>query len=133
MSFVRSNLCCANIVDARPVEMYFGIQPDFITNTTGHIKNAVSLPFTWSFTVQDGIFEFKNNETLKQIFKGVLKKRRARRNKNSKTIVYCSSGGANSILWYIYSQVLGYKKVYYYDGSMQEWVQNYNVVPFQWY
>jgi thiosulfate/3-mercaptopyruvate sulfurtransferase len=42
-------------------------------------------------------------------------------------------GGYASSWWFVLTQVLRYKNVKFYDGSAhQEWVIDYDMVPYQW-
>lgn len=48
--------------------------------------------------------------------------------KNDKIIVYCGVGGYASAWWYIFSEVLNYPHVVFYDGSAEEWVRYNDMV-----
>lgn len=41
-------------------------------------------------------------------------------------IVYCDSGRVSSTWWYMLTQVLGYRSVKNYDGSIQDWAADPN-------
>jgi thiosulfate/3-mercaptopyruvate sulfurtransferase len=43
---------------------------------------------------------------------------------NKEIIVYCDSGRVASAWWFILNEVLGYKNVKNYDGSMEEWTKD---------
>jgi thiosulfate/3-mercaptopyruvate sulfurtransferase len=47
-------------------------------------------------------------------------------------IVYCGVGGYASTVWFVLSQVLGYRNVRFYDGSAQEWVRTEPMLPYVW-
>jgi thiosulfate/3-mercaptopyruvate sulfurtransferase len=123
---VSKMLRSAKIVDARDPDAYFGVTfDDVYSSRPGHIQKAVSLPtpWVWEETFDGDTFlyaTFKNTDTLEAIAEGVIGKNK----KNKKIILYCGVGGYASTWWFLLSEVLGYKKVTVYDGSIQEWTMD---------
>jgi thiosulfate/3-mercaptopyruvate sulfurtransferase len=110
-SHVLSMIGKSILVDARIPEDYFGI-----TSKPGHIKSAVNVPVPWLFA-SDGTF--LKEEDLQAIASGVLGTDRS-----EEIIVYCGVGGYASTLWFVLTQMLGYRNVKLYDGSMEEWIRD---------
>jgi len=103
----------ATIVDARVPGDFFGVNPLEFSEREGHIFRAVNLPTPWIFTT-DGTF--RPVEELGKMAWNVVGP-----NPFKRVIVYCGVGGYAATWWYMLSEVLGYKKVRMYDGSIQEW------------
>ena len=99
------------IVDARTPEDYFGM-----TSKQGHIKSAVDLPTPWAFTASG---TYRDKQTLRAMAEGVVGADRSK-----EVILYCGVGGYASTWWFLLTQMLGYRNVKLYDGSMQEWVMD---------
>lgn len=112
-SYVLSKLGKSIIVDTRIPEDYFGI-----TSKPGHIETAVNLPTPWAFAA-DGTF--KSEMELRAMAAGVIGT-----NKSKETIVYCGVGGYASTWWFLLTQMLGYRNVKLYDGSMEDWIKEAN-------
>jgi thiosulfate/3-mercaptopyruvate sulfurtransferase len=110
------------LLDARVPDEYFGI-----TSKPGHIKSAVNLPVQWAFA-PDGTLAKEN--VLRDIAGGVVGT-----NKSREIIVYCGVGGYASTWWYVLSQMLGYRNVKLYDGSMEEWIKDPHapVTTYSWH
>ena len=99
------------IVDTRTPEDYFGV-----TVQSGHIKTALNLPAPWVFS-RSGTF--RERQTLNAMAEGVLGTDRSK-----EIIVYCEVGGYASTWWFLLTQMLGYRNVKLYDGSMEEWIKD---------
>jgi thiosulfate/3-mercaptopyruvate sulfurtransferase len=110
-SYVLSKIGKSIIVDTRKPEDYFGK-----TSKPGHIKSAVDMPTPWIFT-PDGTFI--KEEVLQSIASGVLGA-----DKSREVILYCDVGGFASTWWFVLTQVLEYRNVKLYDGSMEEWIKD---------
>jgi thiosulfate/3-mercaptopyruvate sulfurtransferase len=110
-AYVLSRLNKATIIDSRTPEDYFGI-----SSPPGHIKNAVNLPTPWMFK-NDGTF--RTAEDLGAMASSVLGA-----NKSREVIVYCGVGGYAAAWWFVLTQVLEYRNVKLYDGSMEEWIKD---------
>lgn len=115
-AYVMANLGKALIIDSREEPFYKGEKKlDFVAKP-GHIKGAVNLPTLQVFT-KEGMF--KPVPELAAMATPV-----AGSDKNREIIVYCDSGRVASGWWYILHEVLGYKNVRNYDGSVQEWTKD---------
>jgi thiosulfate/3-mercaptopyruvate sulfurtransferase len=139
--YVKSQINKAGIVDARDADVYFGVTIEPFANKPGHIPSAKSLPAPWILDLNaaktDGktsvYYTYKRTETLRSMASGVLRHSSGNKGqKNQEVIVYCGVGGYASSWWFVLTQVLGHKNVKFYDGSAQEWVQHYDMVPYQW-
>jgi thiosulfate/3-mercaptopyruvate sulfurtransferase len=123
---VAEHLTRAAIVDNRPVDEYFGITLHAVAKRLGHIQGAVCLPASFAYAA-DGTF--RSVEDLRAMATGVVGD-----NTWHKVIVYCRGGKFAAAWWFILSEVLDYRFVKLYDGSVQEWSADANVpmVKFQW-
>jgi thiosulfate/3-mercaptopyruvate sulfurtransferase len=114
--YVLSKIGKSIIVDARTPEIYFGIDTESWAQRPGHIESAVNLPTPWVFT-KEGIL--RNQSELESMATGVTGS-----NKSKECIIYCGVGSYATVWSYIMTELLGYKDVKVYDGSMQEWVMD---------
>lgn len=110
-SYLASHLSELIIVDTRTPEDYFGI-----TSKQGHIRGAVNLPAPWAFNA-DGTL--RTMEELRSMAEGVIGNDRSKG-----IVVYCQVGGYSAVWWFLLSEVLGYRNVKQYDGSLEEWVRD---------
>jgi len=101
------------IVDTRPEKFFSGKEPDPKLKRVGHIPHAVNLPYSLVFK-KDGTFEEKRILQARAYSKISY-------NKDRQVIVLCCNGQYASSWWFVLSELLGYKKVAIYDGSMEEW------------
>ena len=128
MFYVASHLLFSDLIDARDADVYFGATTEDFASKAGHIWGASSLPapWIWDYDTTDGLYLFKDVELLEDMASRVthwgLRE----------VIVYCGVGGYASSWWFVLTQVLGYRHVKFYDGSAQEWVGTYDMVPFKW-
>jgi thiosulfate/3-mercaptopyruvate sulfurtransferase len=99
------------LADTRVPEDYFGI-----TSKPGHIRSAVNLPTPWVFA-SDGTF--RKEDELRAMAAGVIGT-----NRSKEVILYCGVGGYASTWWFVLTQILGYRNVKLYDGSIEEWLQD---------
>ncbi len=108
-------------------DFFFGVSKLDFVERAGHIKDAVSLPSAWIFTKEG---TFKSKEGLDAMASGVVGKEMSK-----EMIIYCDTGRLCSGWWFIFREVLGYKDVKAYDGSMQEWAKDPNapVVKYNWH
>jgi thiosulfate/3-mercaptopyruvate sulfurtransferase len=129
IDYLRKRIGRAVIVDARDAEVYFGVAIEPFAQKEGHIPTARSLPtpWMWELNPEETYCTYKDAEMLSAMASGVIGKR-----KPNDIIVYCGVGGYASSLWYVLTQVLGYHNVKIFDGSAQEWVIYYDMVPYQW-
>lgn len=122
---VKEQIGKALIIDARDADVYFGVKMEPFANKPGHIRTAKSLPTPWLWNPKD--WTYKDTKNLKAIASGLIGKE-----KPKEIIAYCGVGGYGSTMWFVLSEVLGYKNVKLYDGSAQDWVKTNNMVPYHW-
>jgi thiosulfate/3-mercaptopyruvate sulfurtransferase len=114
--YVLGKIGKSAILDARTPDVYFGVTIESFAQKAGHIKSGVNLPAPWAFT-KDGIL--RNQNELASMAKGVIGA-----NKSKEVIVYCGVGVYATVWSYILTELLEYKNVKVYDGSMQEWIMD---------
>lgn len=121
-AYVLKKLDKSTIVDSRTPEDYFGI-----TSQPGHIRNSMNLPAPWMF---EGDGTFRKESDLAAMVSGVLGT-----NKSREVILYCGVGGYASAWWFVLTQILGYRNVKVYDGSMEEWLRDPSapVTTYSWH
>jgi len=124
--YVKNSLNKTLIVDVREPDFFEGKQKLPMVAKMGRIAGAVNLPSTQVFEkyppgdhMETCCWTFKDTETLKNMATGVVGV-----DPNREIIVYCDTGRVASTWWFILSEVLGYKNVKLYDGSMQEWTKD---------
>jgi thiosulfate/3-mercaptopyruvate sulfurtransferase len=116
----------AVLLDARAPELFFGVSKmDFVAKP-GHIRGAVSLPSAWLFT-KEAVFRSKDD--VATMAANVIGK-----DKVKEVIGYCDTGLMASMSAFYLREVLGYKNVRLYDGSMEEWAKDPKapVVKYTW-
>lgn len=106
------------IIDGRPEKFYKG--EVYSLNKwvrSGHIPGAINI-FTMESMSKDKTF--KPKEELKKMYeeKGVTP--------DKKIITYCDTGVLATHTWFVLSELLGYKNVSVYDGSMREWANRFD-------
>ncbi|TYQ14558.1 UNVERIFIED_CONTAM: thiosulfate/3-mercaptopyruvate sulfurtransferase [Acetivibrio alkalicellulosi] len=118
IDYVENNIGKAVIIDNRDAEIYLGEVVCPFAGQTGHISTAKLLPVPdmWN---DDGTYKSVNE--LREMVKSLAKK-------NDDIIVYCGVGGYGSVAWFVFTEVLGYKKVKFYDGSAEEWTRYHDMV-----
>jgi thiosulfate/3-mercaptopyruvate sulfurtransferase len=114
--YVMSRIGKAVILDSRMPEFYFGVSKLNFVEKAGHIQTAVNLPSSWLFT-EEGTFRSK--EELEAAAVGVIGD-----DKSKEIVVYCDTGRLCKGRWFVLREILGYKNVKSYDGSMQEWTKD---------
>jgi len=128
IEYVKKGIKKAVIIDARDADVYFGAATEFFAPKEGHIPSARCLPTPWIWKLEGEGYIYKDKEILSAMSSGVIR----RHKKSDDIIVYCGVGGYASSCWFVLTQVLGYENVKIYDGSAQEWVSYYEMVPYQW-
>ncbi len=116
--YVMKSLGKTLIVDVREPEFYAGKKKVEFVAKMGHIKGAVNLPTSLVYQ-PDGTY--KDKAGLAAAAEPVVGKDLSR-----EIIAYCDTGKVCSTWWYMLTQVLGYKNVKSYDGSMMEWAKDPN-------
>lgn len=121
--YVKEQIGKAIIVDVREPAFFKGEQKLPFVAKAGRIKGAVNLPTAQVFDkyppgdhLEQCCFTYKDIASLKNMATGVVGNDLSR-----EIIVYCDSGRVASAWWFILSELLGYKNVKSYDGSMEEW------------
>jgi thiosulfate/3-mercaptopyruvate sulfurtransferase len=103
----------AAIVDTRPSTQYTGETVCATVRKKGHIPGAMNLPYSLVFTKEGG-FEAKDRlQAITSRFIGD--------DRNREIIILCTNGQYASSWWFALSEILDYKDVRIYDGSMEEW------------
>jgi thiosulfate/3-mercaptopyruvate sulfurtransferase len=125
MDHVNKQIGKAIIIDARDATDYTGLRGD--TTGGGHIPTALSLPAPWIWNHNpDGTYTYKDLKALGKMASRVIGQ--SEDSRGQEIIVYCGVGGYASAWWFVLTQVLGYDDVRIYDGSVQEWIRNYDMV-----
>ena len=101
------------IVDTRPAAQFAGLTVCPTVKRKGRIPGAVSMPYSLVFT-KDGMFESKDRLRA-------LASKHIGDNRMREIIVVCSNGQFASAWWFALSEILEYRDVRIYDGSMEEW------------
>ena len=102
-----------SIVDTRPAAQFAGLTVCPTVKKRGHIPGAVNLPYSLVFA-KAGTFE--DRDRLRD-----LASKYVGENKDREVIVVCVNGQFASSWWFALSEILGYKDVRIYDGSMEDW------------
>lgn len=122
----------AVFVDARSPEQHFGVEKRADVVRYGHIPGSISLPANYltNAGVNRAPATIKNMEELEQISRGVG----LPADKNTEIIVYCNSCQFAGLNYLVLHNILGYKNVKTYDGSMLEYAaaEDLPMVKFAW-
>lgn len=114
--YVLSRIGKSILVDSRTPEVFFGVTTESFAPKAGHIQSAINLPAPWAFA-KDGMLRSQSElESMATLVIGA--------NKSKEVIVYCGVGVYASVWDYVLIEMLGYKNVKLYDGSMQEWIMD---------
>jgi thiosulfate/3-mercaptopyruvate sulfurtransferase len=122
--YVERSIGKAVLVDARDADQYFGASIDPFADMRGHIPTARNLPIVWVWE-KDGTY--RDTEFIRAIASGVLGE-----DKEREIITYCGVGGYAATWWFLLTQLLGYRDVKIYDGSMEAWVKEHDLVRYTW-
>lgn len=117
-AYVLSHLQKDVVIDSREPDYYSGKAKVASVPKAGHIRGTGNLPISLSFN-RDGTFKDKAELA-------VTAARVVGTNLSREIIVYCNTGRESSNWWFLLREVLGYKNVRNYDGSMQEWGKDSN-------
>ena len=126
-NYVLEKIGKSAILDARIPEVFFGVVTEAFAPKPGHIKSAAVLPAPWAYN-KDGILRSKDE--IEAMESGIIGKDRSK-----EVIVYCGVGGYAATWSFLLTEMLGYKNVKFYDGSMQEWIKDPKapVTVFSWH
>lgn len=111
--YVKGKMGKAIILDARNPDDFFGLAKTPYNDRPGHIKGATNLPAPWLFAKEGPL---KGKAELTRIVQGAVGN-----DLSKEIIVYCGVGGFASPMWYVLTEILGYKDVKFYDGSIEDW------------
>ena len=113
---VMNRLGKAVIVDVRESDFYNGKKKlDFVARL-GHIKGAVDLPTS---VMYEKDATYKTTNELAAIATPVVGS-----DLSKEIITYCDTGKFCTGWWFMLHELLGYKDVKVYDGSMMEWAKD---------
>lgn len=108
----------AILVDSRKPEFYNG-EKYFIKKwvRSGHIPGAINAPT--EFTLNKD-YTLKSKEELRKFYeeRGITP--------DKKIITYCDTGALAAHAWFVLHDILGYKHVKMYDGSMREYANRFD-------
>lgn len=124
--YVKNHVGKAMIVDAREPAFFKGEQKLPFVAKTGRVKNSVNLPTIQVFDkyppgehMEPCCWTYQDVATLKNMASGVVGS-----DLDKEIIVYCDTGKVASAWWFILSDVMGFKNVKIYDGSMEQWMND---------
>lgn len=112
----------AQLVDARPVAQFYGIEKSPVVLAAGHVRGARSFPTEAVSRPANGAAEFMSADAYRAVFKqqGIDPARA--------TITYCNTGHLASGGWFVAHEILKNKDAKLYAGSMNEWTHLKNPV-----
>lgn len=122
--YVERSIGRSVLVDARDPDQYFGASIDPFAEMRGHIPTARNLPMIWVWE-PDGTY--RPFDIIKSMAEGVIGA-----DKDREIITYCGVGGYAATWWFLLTQSLGYQNVKIYDGSMEAWVKEHELVRYGW-
>lgn len=103
------------LVDARPLPYYLGLQKKPGVKSAGHIAGAVDFPTDVLAVAQGPETHFLSADQYSAVFEKIGVKNHV------PSITYCNTGHLAAGAWFVMSEVLGNKQVKLYGGSMNEW------------
>jgi thiosulfate/3-mercaptopyruvate sulfurtransferase len=104
------------LIDARPSDMFAGINTSFPSLRTGNIPNAINLPNAW--LLKNNTLYFQEKENIKKILK------HAGITKQDGQITFCNAGLESALSWFVISEILEYPNHSLYESSLAEWSGN---------
>ncbi len=104
------------LLDLREREFFTGEKKMDCVPVRGHIPGAFNMPTSCAFNEDR---TFKTKEELRAIAEEA-----AGKDLNAAIVTYCDAGQCCPTWSYLLTEVLGYKNVRLYVGSMQEWMQD---------
>jgi len=103
------------LVDARPMSFYVGLERKPVVLASGHIDGAVNFPPEVRAAKADGAQHFLGAQQYAAIF------RHLDVNPKKASITYCNTGHLASGAWFVLSEIMKAPHARVYDGSMYEW------------
>lgn len=116
--YLLKNMDNILLVDVREPSFFAGQKKAEVAKKAGRIPGAVNLPTSKIFE-KDGTFQPR--DVLRALAEDVIGK-----DKDREIITYCDTGTCCPTWRFMLKEVLGYKRVYLYDGSIQEWTSDPN-------
>lgn len=112
-------------VDNRSPEQYFGHEKNSEISRTGHLTGALLLPSSYMTVAGVGFAPsyFRDVKELQQMAKGI----HLPSDKNVEIITYSNHGLAAAMGYFVFHDMLGYKNVKVFDGSILEASENEDV------
>jgi len=101
------------LIDARPSDMFAGINTSFPSLRTGTIPNAINLPNAW--LLKNNTLYFQEKENIIKILK------HAGITKQDGQISFCNAGLESALSWFVISEILEYPNHRLYESSLAEW------------
>jgi thiosulfate/3-mercaptopyruvate sulfurtransferase len=101
------------LLDARSPEQFRGDAKSPLVARAGHIPGAINLP-------NDQLYDSASHR-LKMKDQLIALLPAAIADPETPIIVYCNTGHWSSIVWFALTEVLGFRNVRLYDGSIQAW------------
>lgn len=108
------------LVDARPIDFFFGRQQSPAARVAGTIPGSLSLPED-ALIVADGDAYFLTADRLLALMDEAAVKYDA-----GGTITFCNTGHWAATDWFALSEIAGLENVAMYDGSMADWTSDEN-------
>ena len=101
------------IVDARPSDMFLGINMSFPAIRNGTIPNAANIPNKW--LLKNETLYFQDKDRLQDIYNyaGATKK--------EGMVSFCNAGLESALSWFVMSELLNYPNNRLYESSIAEW------------
>ena len=121
----------AVFVDARSANQYFGVSKEAAVLRFGHIPGSLNwpAPFMDNAGVDLAPATLRSKQELEKQAEGVG----IPAGKNTPIIVYCNSGQFAGMGYFVLHDILGYRNVKEYDGSMLEYAQhNLPLAKYSW-
>ncbi len=102
------------LMDNRPMHQIVGLTKAPFVARYGHIPGAVPYPVTWMVNQNGDLLPAAQLKALARVADLPT-------NPNAPIVTYCNTGHWASIGWFVATQILGYRNVRLYDGSMTQW------------
>ncbi|MDA8388219.1 MAG: sulfurtransferase, partial [Nitrospiraceae bacterium] len=122
----------AIFVDDRPAEQHFGVSKESSVPRYGHIPGSLSFPATYMTNAgaDRAPATIKSRRELEAMARGTG----LTEDKSRPIIVYCNSGQFAGMGYFVLHELLGYRDVKVYDGSMLDYARNKKLpmVRFAW-
>ncbi|MFG1352870.1 sulfurtransferase, partial [Xanthobacter autotrophicus] len=100
------------ILDARFFSFYVGLEKRPNIAKAGHIPGATLFPFDANFAA-NGTYRPKEELALAYTAVGLSPRQTV--------AAYCNTAHVSAISWFVMHELLGYRDVMLYDGSMLAW------------